>query len=546
MAKKKFKFFVPCEISKSEDDGEVKMVFRGEASSNEEDTDKETLEPDGFILDKFIKSGFFNWNHKASSDPSAIVGEPTQANIINNRLYLEGFLYPNSEKAIEVYKLGKVLEKNSPNRRLGFSIEGRALERDPNNPKRIIKALITGCAITPTPKNPSTWMELVKGDIFNDDWEYDIITKSEDANGGNIEYIVDVIDDDGIRRTVDSNFNIKIQRAITTESIAPATPESVEGNRKKIKKANFFQKKSGTFSKSQIFSEIFSIFTNDTEKAKEIYTLLKSIQENSNSMATNISEETIKKAQEIINLASAEVKKGEEKETGGEEAKGKPAETSELEKGMGSEEMMRMKGDYEKMQKAMKEMTEKMTAMEASMGSKQGGEVTKKSDENQLNANSNDELVKSIVSSIDPKFSALGTLIEAQREKNKELADQLVKSEENFKKSQDVIDELAKRLNIVESAPAHNGKSVTAKPVERFDKGEEANGMKVLSVSKDREELTNTLYNLSKFEKGEDADQDLVKAFQNLEMSGQIAGTVQDINKIANKLSSEHKIKLTL
>lgn len=543
MAKKKFKFFVPCEISKSENDGEVKMVFRGEASSNEEDTDKEILEPGGFILDKFIKSGFFNWNHKASTDPSAIIGEPTQVKITNNKLYLEGFLYPDSEKAIKVYKLGEVLEKNSPNRRLGFSIEGRALERDPHNPKRILKALITGCAITPTPKNPSTWMELVKGDIFNDDWEYDVITKSEDANGGDIEYIVDVIDDDGIRRTVDSNFNIKIQRAITTESIAPLTPESVECNRKKIKKANFFEKKSGTFSKSQIFSEIFSIFTNDTEKAKEIYTLLKSIQENSNSMAANISEETIKKAQEIINLASAEVKKGEEESKKTDDG-GEPGENSKIEKAMGSEEMMRMKGDYEKMQKAMKEMTEKMTAMEASMGNKQGGEVTKKSDDNELKQNSNDDLVKSIVSSIDPKFSALGTLIEAQREKNKELSDQLVKSEENFKKSEEVINELAKRLNIVESAPAHNGKSVTTKPVERFEKGEE--GMKVLSVTKDRDELTNTLYNLSKFDKGEDADQDLVKAFQNLEMSGQIAGTVPEINKIANKLSTQHKIKLTL
>lgn len=530
MTKKKFKFFVPAQLCKStDDDGEsVRMVFRGEASSADRDSDGEILEPTGFVLDKFVKSGFFNWNHKSSTDPSAIIGEPTDVKVINNKLYLEGFLYPNSKKAIEVYELGEVLENNSPNRRLGFSIEGRALERDPSNPKRITKALITGCAITPTPKNPSTWMELMKGELFNDDWQYDLI-KGDDPNGGDIEYIVDVMDDNGIRRTVDTNFNIKIQRAITTESIAPATPESVEGTRKKIKKPNFFEKKTRTFSKSEIFTEIFSMFTTDTEKAKKIYTLLESIQTNLNPM-TNISEETIQKAQEIIKLAAGAEEEGAKKE-------------DSLEKGNMTPEFMKMKEDYMSMQKAMKEMTDKMSAMEASMGDKQGGQVTKKSDDDDLNKSSNDDLVKSIVSSIDPKFAAIGTLIESQREKNEELAEQLVKSEENFEKAQGVIDELAKRLNIVENTPVHNGKSITTKPVERFDKGE-ADGLKVLSISKNRGELIDTLYGLSNLEKGEGVDNDLVKSFENLEISGQIAGTPQEVNRIANRLETEHKIKL--
>lgn len=529
MLKKKFKFFVPAQLSKAQDEsGEIRMVFRGEASSADKDSDGEILEPSGFILDRFVNSGYFNWNHKSSTDPSAIIGEPTNAKIVNNKLYLEGFLYPNSKKAVEVYELGEVLESNSPSRRLGFSIEGRALERDPSNPKKILKALITGCAITPTPKNPSTWMELMKGDLFNDDWQYDLI-KGEDPNGGAVEYIVDVIDDSGLRRTVDSKFNIKIQRAITTESIAPLTPESVEGTRKKIRKPNFFEKKTRTFSKSEIFSEIFSMFTTDTEKAKNIYTLLKSIQTNMNPM-TNISEETIQKAQEIIKLAADA--QTEEK-------------NKDLEKGMSSmsgDEMMKMKDDYMKMQKAMKEMTEKMSAMEASMGDKQGGEVTKKSDEDEL-TDSNDSLVKSIVSSIDPKFAAIGTLMESQREKNEELAEQLVKSEENFEKAQNVIDELAKRLNIVENTPIHTGKSITTKPVERFDKGEE-NGLKTMSISKNKGQLIDTLYGLSNIEKGEGVDNDLVKSFENLEMCGQIAGTTQETNRIANRLEAEYKIKL--
>lgn len=196
----KFSVFVPFDIiEKSGKDGNPEMVIKGVASTRKKDTDDEILEPDGFDVTKFMKSGFLNYNHLASKDPSMIIGEPTKAVAKNGELYIEGVLYPESEMAQKVYQTAKVLRKGSKTRSFGFSIEGKALERDPFNPKRITKAEITGCAITPSPKNSGTSMEIVKGGIDAMDFS------PEDGE----EFLIDVTDESGVRTTVDKNFVIE-------------------------------------------------------------------------------------------------------------------------------------------------------------------------------------------------------------------------------------------------------------------------------------------------------------------------------------------------
>jgi hypothetical protein len=161
----KLRFWVPMEISKAKDaEGNEEMKIKGIASTIDKDADDENLDPNGFDLSLFKSQGYLNWHHKSSTDPSMIVGEPTKANITKKGLEIEGMLYGDSPIAKSIYKLAQTLEKNSKTRRLGFSIEGKALERDPLNPKKVTKALITGCAITFLPKNPNTIMNIVKGD----------------------------------------------------------------------------------------------------------------------------------------------------------------------------------------------------------------------------------------------------------------------------------------------------------------------------------------------------------------------------------------------
>lgn len=163
-----FNFFIPVEIVKAKDDkGKMRMRMRGVASTGDVDDDGETLEASGFDLDMFKKSGFVNWHHQSAKDPLAIIGEPIPDGTLikNNEFHIEADLYPESEMAQKAYKLQEILEKSGSKRRLGWSIEGKALERDSVNPKRVKKARITGVALTMSPKNANTFANIVKGNV---------------------------------------------------------------------------------------------------------------------------------------------------------------------------------------------------------------------------------------------------------------------------------------------------------------------------------------------------------------------------------------------
>lgn len=163
---------MPAEIVKSTDDNGVeKMQISGIASTTDEDTDEEILLPKGFDLSYFTQSGFVNWHHRQKDKPSAIIGEPSAAKIVKGgkEMHVVCDLY-NTPLAKEVYDLGLVLQQQSASgRRLGFSIEGKVLERDKNNPRIVTKAAITGCAITYQPKNKATIAEIVKADGTSED-----------------------------------------------------------------------------------------------------------------------------------------------------------------------------------------------------------------------------------------------------------------------------------------------------------------------------------------------------------------------------------------
>lgn len=223
MKPERFNFFVPIELEKA-GNGE-KMKIKGIASTADKDTQGETLIPAGFDLKRFLTQGFLNWNHTSKTDPTSIVGEPTTAKITKDgHLYIEGELYSDSPKAKEVWDLAKVLEKSGSKRRLGFSIEGVALERDFMNPKIVRKAEITGCAITPTPVNMNTVMEIAKGfdnELFIE-YDYDTIQK------GNVDVILEGVDEENrIEYVVDKNFNI-IKKSIGSDSAKATVKEDLE------------------------------------------------------------------------------------------------------------------------------------------------------------------------------------------------------------------------------------------------------------------------------------------------------------------------------
>lgn len=273
----KFNFFVPLSFEKASDGTGQSMVrIKGVCSSTTEDSDGETLYPEGFDFKPLLSTGFLNWNHQANKTSKAICGEPTSAKVVNDGkdFYIEGFLYPN-EEGKNVAELAETLEKHSPNRRLGFSIEGQALERDMLNPKKITRARITGVAITQCPKNPNTLMSIVKGEYSD-------------------PYISEEEKDEDDK-----------QKATDTGAIAPATKESVEGpeHRKKIVDVV------GNLNKSDIYISIYNRYTTNIEKAKQVYGFILDVNKKIfNNMTEKITPEVLEKSFAILDA----IAKGEE------------------------------------------------------------------------------------------------------------------------------------------------------------------------------------------------------------------------------------------
>ena len=225
-----FRFFVPLDdLQKGKDkQGQEIYKFKGLASTDKEDAEGEFLDYNGFQLDKFK---IVNWNHY--KDPRFIIGEPTKAEIVKGKgLMVEGNIWANTPVGKEVVDLMEAMQKNSVNgNRLGISVEGKALERDHINKKRVTKARITGIAICPIPINGDTWAELIEKGFTNDSDKVSEYNIQKSANGGET-YIIDITNPEtGIRYTIDKNFNIKIEKAMSTQvgSGKPVIRESLEG-----------------------------------------------------------------------------------------------------------------------------------------------------------------------------------------------------------------------------------------------------------------------------------------------------------------------------
>ena len=160
--KDKFSFWLPIEKAEIKSDdatGKKEMFLQGIASTDDWDLDDQILENKGFDTSYLLDRGFINWHHMAKTMPSAIIGEPRVANVTKDGLFIKAQLY-NTQMGRDAYKTACNIQKNSTTRRLGWSIEGKAIEKDGN---RIKKAILTGIALTYAPKNSPTFAEVCKG-----------------------------------------------------------------------------------------------------------------------------------------------------------------------------------------------------------------------------------------------------------------------------------------------------------------------------------------------------------------------------------------------
>lgn len=164
-----FKVFLPdIAFAKSEGDEYNSRQIAGVMSTQNTDRQDETVLAKGLDFSDFMSNGHFNDNH--SQQTSAIVGYPENVQFYDSlksvRSDLEasgwvckGYILKGTKRADEIWELAKAL-KDVPNKKLGFSIEGKVTRRAN---KTIEKARIRNIAITNCPVNTdATWNVLAK------------------------------------------------------------------------------------------------------------------------------------------------------------------------------------------------------------------------------------------------------------------------------------------------------------------------------------------------------------------------------------------------
>lgn len=129
----------------------------GYCSTEHLDRQSEVVLQKGLDFSDFISYGYFNDNHNQGT--SALVGVPESAEFHKGKgWYTTGHLLKGFSRSDDIWALAKSLEGTK--RRLGFSIEGKVVERNGN---KIVKAKIRNVAVTNCPVNPNcTWDLLSK------------------------------------------------------------------------------------------------------------------------------------------------------------------------------------------------------------------------------------------------------------------------------------------------------------------------------------------------------------------------------------------------
>lgn len=169
-----FEFWMPAQAvimkgsaKKSGTDSQGRRWIQGIASTASRDLQGEVVDQKGIDFSYFLKYGYFNWDHKPGEDNR--VGEPTEAKITKNGLWVKGYLYPKGLKktADDIWEHMHAVAAAGSNRRMGFSIQGKVQRREG---KTIKKCWIQEVAVTSCPVNTTTWAEIAKS-LSAQPWE---------------------------------------------------------------------------------------------------------------------------------------------------------------------------------------------------------------------------------------------------------------------------------------------------------------------------------------------------------------------------------------
>jgi hypothetical protein len=573
--KNNFRFFIPIDSFKKAKDatGKTVMKMAGIASTKRRDTDGEVLHPNGFDISYLKEKGIVNWNHDRS--PDAIIGEPAVAEIRKEGLFIESLLYPESKKAKQVYNLAEVLKKSNAKRRLGYSVEGKAIERDPTDPSQVTKAMITNVAITISPKNPDSSIDIVKGGYqeWADDEKPPVLetTPIDDLlkgiNTTEDALIVDVTRPDGKRVVIDGNYNVKIskgaktseeeeesedeEKALTTTSGAAVIPEHVDGTPKELQngapqKTSMNKGENTNFlTEEEVLCRIMKSNSVITfSQANEILKTLNDLTMQKNGKTTEISEDLLEKSLAKLGFSKTKknLSKAEKEEAGEEEEDDDETEVNEQEEG-------KTPGKNKKGMKKANTISKKYKNEEEDDDEEDPEEEDRDEEHNEREAADGSAKKRKGM-----KKSVRTTIVKAEPLYDTEFMDQLAEGMSEVKDmvqsvgiivkgcydiikgQQDEIAELCGQLEAFGNAPAGGGrKSIVTKAVNRnFEKGmggedtleKSEDGRVKVDVRRARQQVLN-MFDVMTFQKGNGVNQEMANAMRLFEASGIIHAPIQ-------------------
>ncbi len=135
-----------------------RAIIQGVASTEAVDADGEVIVQKGIDWSWFMNHGFITLEHPVGI--ANIIGAPLKIKPTmvkgekGTMLVAELFLDDPTGK--QVFSKAQMLKKTKSDRKLGFSIEGRATKRNGN---QIVESKVMSVAISPVPKNPYTFFE---------------------------------------------------------------------------------------------------------------------------------------------------------------------------------------------------------------------------------------------------------------------------------------------------------------------------------------------------------------------------------------------------
>lgn len=455
-----FKFYVPIDLvksSKAPANGE--MVLEGLAGSGDTDSEGENLDYEKFDTSRMF---YVNWEH--GTQAADVVGVIKEKQINKGKIFLKASLFTDYDKAVDIFNLQKRLESHGEH--LGFSVEGKVIERDPINPKVVKKAELYGVAICKVPVNATTYAKIAKA--FNSE----VIEEEEE-------------EEEGLEK-------------MTTGDMGPAIPESVE----KKKNINKDCKKVEILSKSQVYIRIFDRFTKQPSLADGIYNLIKSI---SKMEKKPITEDQIRKAEEILGIVSEtsagsdveEIKKSELTGPAGDMAPGGDTQGGNI--SVLKKSMDKAKEEYELKKAKYEELAKGFPAKEGSEDDDDQGKEEKIEKSVKIGAIGIDLLkstlievlgdklafVEKLEKAVQLKTNALASLIVHDREQLETLSNDLKKANDSIETITQFNSDLRQRLHVVEQTPIRKGVTVESYK-ERFTPEKSTENQFSLKRDKDR------------------------------------------------------------